>query len=169
MRQFDRLAAVSFAVCDVERPHPDLRFLSEPITGRPNQIVEGQFLFENFSAGGESAMNAFRAILDDAVNGNNRLGESEMVPTIWNEFVRTAERFNEPGSFTAMTGYEWTSTPNGDNLHRVVILADGAEKTSQTLPYSMFDSVDPEDLWDYLAAYEETTGGPVSTQEPAPP
>jgi hypothetical protein len=79
--------------------------------------------------------------------------------SIWREFVHKADGYNKPGSFTAMTGFEWTSTPKGDNLHRVVILADGAETTSKTLPYSMFDSVDPEGLWDYLASYKEEQGG----------
>ena len=60
-----------------------------------------------------------------------------------------------------MTGFEWTSTPKGDNLHRVVIFADGADKTSRTAPFSMFDSDDPEGLWDYLARYESSTGGGV--------
>ncbi len=56
-------------------------------------------------------------------------------------------------------GFEWSSTPKGDNLHRVVVFRDGADKTGQTLPYSMFDSDDPEGLWSYLAAYEANTGG----------
>ena len=60
-----------------------------------------------------------------------------------------------------MIGFEWTSTNNGDNLHRVVMFADGADKTSQVIPYSTFDSPDPEELWKYLAAYEANTGGTV--------
>ena len=89
----------------------------------------------------------------------NPMSSNDAAWSIWREFVHEADKYNDPGSFTAMTGYEWTSTPNGDNFHRVVILGDGAEKTSQTLPYSMFDSVHPEDLWDYLADYEARTGG----------
>ena len=119
----------------------------------------GKFLFENFTAGPEGAMTAFRSILDDAVTGNNRLGESEMVSTIWADFVETAEAYNDPGRFTAMTGFEWTSTPGGNNLHRVVVFRDGADKTGQTLPFGTFDSDDPEDLWNYLANYEATIRG----------
>jgi hypothetical protein len=58
-----------------------------------------------------------------------------------------------------MTGFEWTSTPNGNNLHRIVVFADGADKTSQVLPFSLFDSQDPKDLWTYMENYEKKTGG----------
>jgi hypothetical protein len=58
-----------------------------------------------------------------------------------------------------MIGFEWTSTPKGDNLHRVVVFRDGADKAGRTQPFSLFDSQDPEDLWAHLADYEEKTGG----------
>ena len=121
----------------------------------------GKWLYDNFTAGPEGAMAAFRSILDDAVSGNNQLSESDMVPSIWNNFVETAETYNQPGRFTAMTGFEWTSSPSGDNLHRVVVFRDGVEKTSQTLPFGLFDSQDPQDLWKYLEGYEAQTGGNV--------
>ena len=49
----------------------------------------------------------------------------------------------------------------GNNLHRCIIFADAADKTSRTVPFSLFDGGDPEDLWRYLAGYEEKTGGRV--------
>ena len=52
--------------------------------------------------------------------------------------MKKAEGYNAPGRFTAMTGFEWTSSPGGNNLHRVVVLGDGADKTSQIVPYSLF-------------------------------
>ena len=51
--------------------------------------------------------------------------------------------------------------PSSANLHRVVIFRDGGERTRRVLPFSAFDSEDPEDLWRYLAAYERETGGRV--------
>ena len=48
-------------------------------------------------------------------------------------------------------------------MHRVVIFRDSAERTNQVFPYSAHDSVDPEDLWSYMAGYEEKTGGRVLT------
>ena len=79
----------------------------------------------------------------------------------WMDVVADADAFNEPGRFTAFTGYEWTSMISGDNLHRVVVFKDDAGKTSRTLPFSAVDSNDPEDLWAVLSDYEQTTGGSV--------
>jgi hypothetical protein len=94
-------------------------------------------------------------------NFENRdvIGSAEFKNSTWREVVANAERFNEPGRFTAIVGYEWTSMPNGDNLHRVVVFADGADKAGRTVPFSSIDSSDPEKLWAYLADYERQTGG----------
>lgn len=64
----------------------------------------------------------------------------------WQEFVETADKFNDPGTFTALYGFEWTSIPNGKNMHRNVFFKDKAPVT----PFSAFDSIHPEDLWTYL-------------------
>ena len=85
----------------------------------------------------------------------------EMRQSIWNKVGEVADAFNQPGRFTAFIGYEWTSMPDGNNLHRNVLFRDDASRTSQILPFSSMDSGDPEDLWEFLAAYEESTGGRV--------
>jgi hypothetical protein len=46
-------------------------------------------------------------------------------------------------------------------MHRVVVFRDGKQKAIQVKPISAFDSNDPEDLWKWLQAYEEKTGGSV--------
>ncbi len=84
-----------------------------------------------------------------------------LMTPIWDEVVDAAEKYNQPGHFTAFIGYEWTSLIAGNNLHRVVIYRDDADKARGTLPYTLADSADPEDLWAYLASYEEKTGGSV--------
>jgi hypothetical protein len=78
---------------------------------------------------------------------------------MWNRIIDAVDQHNRPGVFTAFHGFEWTSTPDLKNLHRVVIFRDGAEEARQVVPLSIFDTTDPEDLWDYLAMYEDTTGG----------
>lgn len=78
---------------------------------------------------------------------------------VWADHIAIVEEFNEPGTFTAFVGYEYSSIPNGDNLHRNVIFRDGAERALQTLPFSSYISQNPADLWAALAAYEQKTGG----------
>jgi hypothetical protein len=120
----------------------------------------GKWIHERFNAGPKGRMEGFADIINRAtVLGENPFGSEDLTRSIWSDFVLIADEYNEPGRFTAMAGFEWTSTPKGDNLHRVVVFRDGADKTGQVLPYSMFDSDDPEGLWNYLASYESSTGG----------
>ncbi len=121
----------------------------------------GRSIYEKFNSGQEGRMAAFREVIAVSTTPpfENPMSSNEAARSIWTDFVKEADLYIEPGGFTAMTGFEWTSTPKGDNLHRVVILRDGAEYTSRILPFSMFDSVNPEDLWDFLARYEATIGG----------
>jgi hypothetical protein len=83
----------------------------------------------------------------------------------WKQTLDAAEKYNAPGKFTAFIGYEWTSqVPPGNNLHRVVIYRDGADKAGQTEPFTTYPpagSTTPEDLWKVLKAYEDKTGGKV--------
>ncbi|TDJ36914.1 MAG: DUF3604 domain-containing protein [Gammaproteobacteria bacterium] len=120
----------------------------------------GKWIHERFNSGAEGRMEGFADIIQRAtVLGENPFESEDLTRSVWEDFIRIADQYNEPGRFTAMAGFEWSSTPKGDNLHRVVVFRDGADKTGQTLPYSMFDSDDPEGLWGYLAAYEARTGG----------
>ena len=89
----------------------------------------------------------------------DKLAGSGMSKSYWQKSNEVSEEYNEPGLFTAMIGYEWTSMPNGRNLHRNVLFRDNMDKTSQVVPMSSYDSVDPEDLWTWMEAYEKKTGG----------
>jgi hypothetical protein len=86
-------------------------------------------------------------------------GEDAMTRSMWGRLTSAAEAFNEPGRFTALIGFEWTSSPDGNNLHRNVVFRDGKDKADRVIPFSNYDSVDPEDLWAWMQAYEEKTGG----------
>jgi hypothetical protein len=81
--------------------------------------------------------------------------------SVWQAYTATAERYNEPGRFTALIGYEWTSNKAGNNLHRVVIFRDGKDKADQIIPFSATDSEDPAKLWKFLDSYQDKTGGSV--------
>jgi hypothetical protein len=122
----------------------------------------GRWVHERFNAGPEGRMEAFSNIIEyGTVKMKNPFSSDEAARGIWAEFVKKAETYNQPGRFSAMTGFEWSSSPKGNNLHRCIIFADSADKTGQTVPFSLFDGGDPEDLWKYLAGYEEKTGGRV--------
>jgi hypothetical protein len=86
-------------------------------------------------------------------------GENKAAQTVWERVTSAAERYNDPGHFTAFIGYEWTSVPGGNNLHRNVIFRDGKNKADQMLPFGSYDSEDVEDLWAWMAAYEAKTNG----------
>jgi hypothetical protein len=85
--------------------------------------------------------------------------EETMARPAWERLTTAAEKYNEPGKFTAIIGFEWTSGPNGDNLHRNVLFRDNKDKADQIIPLSYYDTGDPEDLWKWMAAYEKNTGG----------
>ncbi|MEE4188415.1 MAG: DUF3604 domain-containing protein [Roseobacter sp.] len=89
------------------------------------------------------------------------IDDDDLTRTIWNRIVESAERFNEPGVFTSLHGFEWSAIPDGNNLHRVVMFRDDAGNVEDLVPFSNYDSSDPEDLWDWMQAYEERTGGNV--------
>jgi hypothetical protein len=85
-------------------------------------------------------------------------GHEEIYRNAWSHITEAAEQHNNPGQFTALIGFEWTSNPDRNNLHRNVIFRGGKEKADTIIPFSNFDSFDPEDLWTWMAAYEEKTG-----------
>jgi hypothetical protein len=82
-----------------------------------------------------------------------------IMKSTWQRYTAKADQYDEPGRFTALIGYEWTSVPGGNNLHRNVIFRDGKDRADQVLPFSSHQSEDPEKLWDWMAQYEARTGG----------
>lgn len=74
--------------------------------------------------------------------------DPKMLRPIWETYAAIADKYYQPGKFTTFIGYEWTSMPGAQNLHRCVIFAD----RGPAMPFSAFDSQDPEDLWKYLEA-----------------
>lgn len=82
------------------------------------------------------------------------LEDKSIKKSVWGATIDAAERHNEPNKFTAFIGWEWSSLPDGANLHRVVFMPEGADVAKQFVPFNTFDSDKPEDLWNWL----ETTG-----------
>ena len=113
-------------------------------------------------SGMEGAVTAYENWMEkNAIREDPLADMPELAAEMWLKIIDAAETYNQPGRFTAFIGYEWTSMPNGNNIHRNVIFRDGGDKASQVVPFSQYDSFDPEDLWEWMATYERDTGGRV--------
>jgi hypothetical protein len=109
---------------------------------------------------GQLAQDFFTAIMNMANLTEDAKDDTALIrEDTWQQSIQMAEQANDPGTFSAIAGFEWTSMPDGDNLHRVVMFRDGKARTSQVKPYSILESHDPRDLWQYMDSYEQTTGG----------
>jgi len=88
-------------------------------------------------------------ILHDILTSTGRpeLVAPELLMDNWQEYIKVANKYNDPGKFTTLIAFEWTSIPNGRNMHRNVFFRND---TGPKAPYSSFDSIYPEDLWTYL-------------------
>ena len=113
--------------------------------------------------GGDTAFEATFDVINAFTQGTipEVVLDTRFQQTVWDDYLEVTERMNEPGVFTALNGYEWTSTENGNNLHRNVIYRDGIVRASMMRPYTTAESFNPEDLWTWMEAYEEETGGRV--------
>ncbi len=77
---------------------------------------------------------------------------------VWQDITETADAHNDPGSFTAFIGWEWTSHPAGANLHRIVFTPADASQAQRFAPYSQLESDRPEDLWSWLTRTRDAEG-----------
>jgi hypothetical protein len=131
-------------------------FVSDPTLARWNKMMQ---------AGGSDAATAAGELVSGQAQGTLPAPTQDpeivgpVMKSVWQQYTATAENFNEPGRFTAMIGYEWTSVPGGNNLHRNVLYRDGKDKADQAFPFSAWQSEDPEKLWEWMAKYEAKTGG----------
>ncbi len=72
--------------------------------------------------------------------------DAKVMRSIWDEQKKITNKHNEPGKFTTLIAFEWTSIPQYQNLHHNVFFRDDKGPDVQ---FSSFDSVKREDLWTY--------------------
>ena len=73
--------------------------------------------------------------------------DPEIIKSAWKKHVDITNKHYEPGKFTTLIAFEWTSIPVNQNLHRNVFFRDDK---GPVIPFSAFDSDRPEDLWTYI-------------------
>ena len=129
----------------------------------------GRRWYEMIQKGGQDAVKVAIEIIsafsrDEFPPALASLPGSQAYRSAWETAIEAAEKYNEPGKFTAFIGYEWTSNTKGNNLHRVVVFREGGIKASMVEPLTTLPphgSDNPRDLWRWLQAYEEKTGGRI--------
>jgi hypothetical protein len=152
--------------------HTDAMGLATDIQrGAPNIMADpkGKEWAEGFAKGGEAAgkaafdliTNFAQMTLPPQILKDYSPG-SPVTNGVWDRIVDAADHYNEPGRFTALIGYEWTSVPKGFNLHRNVILRDDGMRAKQVIPLTTqppYGTQDPMDLYKWLDDYENKTHG----------
>lgn len=142
------------------------------LAGTPNIMADpmGRRFHEAFNKGGQAAAEAAWEMINLFAQGkiseamNYQPGNPAFAAS-WERIVKDSEAYNDPGTFTTMFGFEWTSLLSGNNLHRNVIFRDGPDKVLQVLPFTTTapqGSLDPRDLWKWMQLYEDKTGGRVT-------
>ena len=152
--------------------HSDgMGMITDVLAGAPHIMADpyGRELNAEFTKGGRAAANAMAGMIARFAQGKmpealNYQPGNPAYRSAWEDIVAAAEEFNNPGVFTTFIGYEWTSLVAGDNLHRVVLYRDGAEKALMVEPYTTTPPVgspNPRDLWAWMENYEDRSGGQI--------
>lgn len=150
--------------------HSDnMGFFPRLVGGEPSMLADptGRRWYDMVQAGGQEGVNAAVEIIQSLTQNTMpealaSLPGSEAYRSAWKVAVDAAEKYNDPGQFTAFIGYEWTSTDLGFNLHRVVVYRDGGNLARMVEPYTTvppLGSPNPVDLWKWMTDYELKTGG----------
>ena len=152
--------------------HSDMMGIATDIqNGAPNvmAVPKGREWAEGFQKGGEAAG---KAAFDLITNFAQMTIPEQLVQDyspgspvynkVWDKITQTADDYNEPGRFTALIGFEWTSVPKGFNLHRNVILRDDGNRARMVTPLTTqppTGTQNPLDLYKWLEEYQAKTGG----------
>ena len=144
--------------------HAEYMGISDQIrAGSPELLAnpQGKRWYEMSKTSPQEGVKAAIEAVVSMQTGKPVFDASKLTAAAWAHAVEAAEKWNQPGVFTTLHGFEWTSAPGGNNLHRTVVFRDGADRVNQVVPFSTFDSQDPADLWKYMDGYAKKTGGQV--------
>ena len=152
--------------------HSDnMGFFPRLFAGDPEMLADptGKRWYGLIQEGGQAAVQVAVEVIEGFSQGTfppaleSRPG-TPAYRSAWEETIDAAEKYNDPGRFTAFIGWEWTSNTAGNNLHRVVIYRGDGREAQVMEPYTTLKpegSDDPRDLWKWMQRYEDRTGGRI--------
>ena len=144
--------------------HAEMYGLMPQLLGGDREVLstqKGKEWYEKLTSGDYDTMFSTAMEIVASLSGDEPPIKSQRsVRNAWQAYTALADKYNEPGRFTALIGFEWTAI-GGYNLHRNVIFRGDASVANRTLPFSQYDSKNPEKLWEYLAAFENATNSEV--------
>lgn len=117
----------------------------------PNSELSKQPIAQKLKADTPADFNRVFQWLASSLAKNEPIKElidPKIAGSVWQQVVKIADKYNQPGKFTTFVAYEWTSAPNSRNMHRNVFFRDS--KKVPALPFTAIDSQHPEDLWTWL-------------------
>ena len=91
-------------------------------------LPAGADLHRELTGGEGGGLRLIGRLIDSLMRNAPMIDNAEFKQSIWKEITGLADAANAPGQFTALIGFEWTSLPGGDNLHRVVVYGDDAAR-----------------------------------------
>ena len=116
----------------------------------PNSPIADDPVVKQLTSGVASQQDAaFVKIAGSLTSGNvyQPFDNKKVIRSIWEKHKAAMNKAYEPGKFTTLIAFEWTSMPGNQNLHRNVFFRDAE---GPEMVFSAFDSDRPEDLWTYL-------------------
>ena len=152
--------------------HSDnMGFFPRLFAGDPEMLADptGKRWYGLIQEGGQAAVQVAVEVIEGFSQGTfppaleSRPG-TPAYRSAWEETIDAAEKYNDPGRFTAFIGWEWTSNTAGNNLHRVVIYRGDGREAQVMEPYTTLKpegSDDPRDLWTWMQRYQDRTGGRI--------
>lgn len=151
--------------------HSDALGGTKALADAPRMLITDPVMkrwHDMLNAGPEQSLRATAELIDARAHNkvpeamNDPVAQTKRTRSIWNTHIDTVERYNEPGKFTAMLGFEFTLMDGGKNLHRNVIFRDGGDKVRTVVPLGAWGgNASTDSLWNYMDAYEKATKGRV--------
>jgi hypothetical protein len=119
--------------------------INDSVDGGLLDLAKRSKVFDNFIS------DVVAALLDGTFNN---AVVNDISKSAWADTVKAANDAYQPGRFTTFAGYEFTSsTEEREALHRNVIFRGADRLPAQ--PFSRFNSINPEGLWDWMDALRE--------------